>query len=505
MKIAIYHTTDLHGYVFPTDYVNYKEQGMLKILSFIDEDKKSYDNSLILDGGDLIQGSAMTNYLYKHEFDINPITNLVREAEYNAVILGNHEFNYGLDYLYKSYKSIQDLLLNANIEGLDLESKPYRIFDLDGTNISVFGITTSYIPNWEQAKNIEGIVFHDPVEMYAKYEKEMIDNSDYIIVLYHGGFEKSIDGKFIPTEKLNKENQASELLEKFESIDIILSGHQHRSFITKINDVICSQPLNNGQNFTKIVIDTESDDIEYELVDVTENHFTINEKYASLFDDINEKLDIYLKEIIGKLDKDILIDNKFEARLHGHPLINLLQEVQIEISGADFSTTTLFDTAIGFDKDVSIRDVLVNYPYPNTLRVLEIKGSDLKWAIEISSSYFLLDDEDNIIVNPKYIFPKKRNYKYDFFYGLDYVVDLKRPIGERVISMRRDGKDIDMDKNYSIVINNYRASNTTEYPPYEDKKTIKEINIDMSELLINYFEKHKEIKVNERVNFKFIK
>lgn len=504
MKLAIYHTTDVHGYIFPTNYVNYQNLGLLKILSYIDTDKKNYDGHLLLDGGDLIQGSAMTNYLSKNSFDINPIMKLVTKAGYDAFVLGNHEFNYGLDYLYHSYDFIKDKVLNSNIAGLKISNKPYNIFNVSGKKIAVFGATTKYIPNWERDENIQGLKFNDPVELYGKYEDEMKENSDYIVVLYHGGFEKSLDENFIPTEKLNGENQASELLEKYDSIDIILSGHQHRSFITKIKDVICSQPINNARNFTKIVLDTETGNIEYELIDVASLDIEINKEYIEIFNDVNKDLETYLQTIVGRIDENIMLPEHFDVRLNGHPYINILHRVQLEASGADFSSTTLFDTAIGFEKEISIRDILVNYPYPNTLKVLEVKGSDIKHAIEISSSYFLLDEEGKPVINPKYIYPKLRNYIYDFYYGFDYEVDLTKPIGSRVISIKKDGKDIDLNAMYSIVVNNYRASNVNEYPCYEGKKVVKEINFDMSELLIEFFEKNGDIKINKEKNYKFI-
>ena len=105
--------------------------------------------------------------------------------------------------------------------------------------------------------------------VYGKYEKELKEKSDYIIVCYHGGFEKSLDENMTPTEKLNKENQGSELLETYDSINMILSGHQHRSFATKIKGVVCTQPLNNGQNFTKIIFDTETKEATFESVSYT--------------------------------------------------------------------------------------------------------------------------------------------------------------------------------------------------------------------------------------------
>lgn len=502
MKIAIYHTTDMHGHVFPTNYVEYQNLGMLKIFSFINKDKKQYDGKLLLEGGDLIQGTVLTNFLAKNTFTPNPILKICEMTGYNAYVMGNHEFNYGLEHLRNSYKEVSSKILNSNIENLGFDSKPYNIFDINGYKIAVFGATTTYIPNWEQEKNIEGLKFINPIDEYAKYEEEMKENSDMIIVLYHGGFEKSLDGKFIPTEKLNSENQGSEFLQTFDSIDIMLTGHQHRSFITKIGDVICSQPINNARNFTKLVIDTDTDEIKYELVDVENLDIEIDSNLEKVFDKINEELEIFMSKIIGYLDKDLLLDNLTDVRLYGHPYINLLHQIQLYTCNADFSATTLFDQAIGFKKQISVRDVLVNYPYPNTLKVIEITGHDLKRAIEVSASYFVLDENGEIVLNPKYQTPKKRNYIYDFYYGLDYEIDISRQFGDRVVSMKRNGKDLDLDKAYTIVMNNYRATNHTDYPCYENKKEVMETSVDFSESMIEYIRGREYIEVDENINFK---
>lgn len=502
MKIVIYHTTDMHGHVFPTNYIEYQNLGMLKIFSYINNDEKKYDGKLLLEGGDLIQGTVLTNFLSKSSYLPNPILQICEMAGYDAYIMGNHEFNYGLKHLRESYKDVSAKILNSNIKNLGFDSKPYKIFEIKGYKIAVFGATTTYIPNWEQGKNIEGLVFTNPIEEYAKFEKEIKENSDLIIVLYHGGFEKSLDGKFIPTEKINAENQGSEFLEKFESIDIMLTGHQHRSFITKIGDVICSQPINNARNFTKIVIDTETDEFDYQLIDVENIDIEIDSNQEKIFDEINLELEKYLSQIIGYLDKELILGNHMNVRLNGHPYINLLNKIQLDITNADFSSTTLFDQAIGFSKEISIRDVLINYPYPNTLKVLEITGHDLKSAIEVSASYFILDENGEIVLNPRYQSPKKRNYLYDFFYGLDYSIDISRPFGDRVVSMKKNGEILDLDKNYTIVVNNYRATNFTDYSCYENKKVVMETSVDFSESMIEYIQNKKYINIDENNNFK---
>ena len=244
--------------------------------------------------------------------------------------------------------------------------------------------------------------------MYGKYEKELKEKADYIIVCYHGGFEKSLDGTNTPTEKLTKENQGSELLEKYNSINMVLSGHQHRSFITMINGVLCSQPLHNGQKFSKIILDTETNEVSYELVDVSLLNDEINEDMEKIFNNVETELKDYLDREIGCFDKDIVIDDIFEARLKGHPFINFLHQVQLESSEADFSALSLFDSSIGFKKNVSIRDILINYPYPNTLMVLKVKGEKLKEAIEKAATYFSIED-GKIKISDCFLIPKVQN------------------------------------------------------------------------------------------------
>lgn len=500
MKLVIYQTSDLHGYVYPTNYVKEQPLGILKIGSYIKEDELKYDKSLKIDCGDLIQGSALTHYLYKHDMKTNPIIEGLENINYDAYIMGNHEFNYGLDYLNKSYSPVSNKVINANIEGLPFDTEPYKIFDINGFKIGCIGFTTSFIPNWEQECNIKGLKFNNPVEMYGKYEKDLKEQCDYIIVCYHGGFERSLEDNITPTEALTKENQGSELLEKFNSIDMILSGHQHRSFITKINGVLCSQPLNNGQNFTKIVLDTDTKEVKYELVEVKNLDIKIDNDLQNIFEESESKLQVYLDQEIGEFEKDIVVNDIFEARLKGHPFINFLHEVHLDAGKSDFSALSMFDSTIGFKKVVSIRDVLVNYPYPNTLKILKVKGEKIKEAMEKSLTYFVLESGE-VKVNKSFLVPKVQHYNYDTFGGMTYEVDLNRKFGDRIVSIKQNNVDIDLQNYYTIVMNNYRATNTAIYPSYEGAETVGEINLDISEIIINYIQNRKKISVVEESNY----
>ena len=194
------------------------------------------------------------------------------------------------------------------------------------------------------------------------------------------------------------------------------------------------------------------------------------------------------------------VDDIFLARLKGHPFINFLHQVQLDVSGADFSALSVFDSAIGFSKKISVRDVLINYPYPNTLKVLEVTGKQLKEAIEKSATYFVIEDK-KIGINKDFLVPKVQHYNYDTYGGLEYKIDLSRDFYDRVVYMKKDGKDISMNDTYTIVLNNYRASNTSIYPAYEGCRVVKEINLDMSEIILDYIQKHKRIIVDDNYNY----
>ena len=168
MKLAIYHTSDLHGYVYPTNYVKEQQLGILKIGSYILNDEKNYDASLKIDCGDLLQGSALAHYLSKQKLDKNPILEGLEFIGYDAYVIGNHEFNYGLEYLNNSYKHVEDKIINSNIEGLEFNTKPYKIFNFNGFRVACIGFTTSFIPNWEHEKNITNLYIFNRVFLYAR-------------------------------------------------------------------------------------------------------------------------------------------------------------------------------------------------------------------------------------------------------------------------------------------------------------------------------------------------
>lgn len=183
--------------------------------------------------------------------------------------------------------------------------------------------------------------------------------------------------------------------------------------------------------------------------------------------------------------------------------MTLINKVQIESTGAMISATSLGNSATGFSKEITIRNVLSTYVYPNTLVVIEIDGKHLKMALEQNAQYFDLED-GKIIFNSRFSYPKNEHYNYDMFDGIEYIIDVGKPYGERIVSLSYQGRPVKDHHVFTLALNNYRASGGGEFPMYRGQRVVKEINDDIAELVIEYIRKNKIIRVDDPNNIRVI-
>lgn len=238
-----------------------------------------------------------------------------------------------------------------------------------GLTIGVIGLTTQFIPHWEQPEYIETLTFQSAVETLYSQLPELRKQSDVVVVSYHGGFERDLETDE-PTEALTGENEASEILRLFsDDIDVLITGHQHRDIATIYNQTAVIQPSTRGTKVGKIVLNIEHDnDVQIEschLLDVEDcSSFEINQQDQNL----RVHLEDWLDKKVATLPTSMRVENAFDARVKPHPFINLLNYILLESSGADITCTALFDSAKGFDKDVTMRDIINNYPFLTHLK-----------------------------------------------------------------------------------------------------------------------------------------
>ncbi|WP_044877199.1 bifunctional metallophosphatase/5'-nucleotidase [Paenibacillus sp. IHBB 10380] len=503
MRIVILETSDVHGYMMPYSYVDGSSinQGLSVISSLINEHRQHSEEVLLIDNGDFLQGSPLTYHQAKVD-QSRPTTVIecMNAMNYDAVVPGNHEFNFGKSYLEKAFTASSFPWLSANVlseeTGEPLFGTPYRIWEWDnGVRLAVLGLTTHYVPNWEHPNHLEGITFTNPIvaaKQWVPYLREQ-EQVDVVIVSYHGGFERDlVSGE--PTESLTGENLGYALCEEVSGIDVLLSGHQHRVISgEEVAGVCVVQPGSEGQFVGKVTLSLQK--VEHKWIVnhkqseiVSCESFVADPIVSELTTPAENNLQQWLDQPIGFVEGDNMrILNPFQARMTEHPFIEWIQRVQMEISGAEISCTALFDDlAPGFDSIITMRDIMINYKYPNTLRVLRLEGRDIKAALERSAQYFHLNDSGDIEVSSAFLYPKTQHFNYDMWEGLNYTINVSKAHGERIVNLEREGMPILADKQYVVVMNNYRASGGGEYSMFKDKPIVKEISVDMVEILADY-------------------
>ncbi len=516
MNITLFETSDIHGYLFPTDYQTRKHEaefGLFKIATLLENERASLEGpSLTIENGDIIQGSPLTHYIVKEKKEASVVMDAVNRCQFDAGVLGNHEFNYGMDYLNSAVKGADYPILCANIvnkEGKPAFGQAYKLFEKEGVKIAVLGLTTPYIPNWEHPENIEGLQFKSAVESAHEYVPILREQADVVVVSYHGGFEKDlISGK--ETEIQTGENEGYALLHEVEGIDVLLTGHQHRVIAEKINQTAVVMPGDKGTYLGKVTLEVEKVNGKFKVIDsipevLSTEGVPVHQKLTEEFKQVNDEVEEWLDSPIGEVQGNMRIDDVEQARRVEHPYVEFVHNVQMHYAECDISGTALFNNqAKGFGEKVTMRDVVLNYIYPNTLAVLKVSGADLKAALERSATYFELDDSGAIIVNPQFVNPKPQMYNYDMYEGIDYTIDVTRPMGKRIVQLDYKNEPVQPDDSLEIVINQYRAVGGGDYDMFDASKIIREVTMPMNELMGDYFSLHSPVKATVNQNFKVI-
>lgn len=513
MELTILATSDLHGYILPTNFTERAMDlpfGAARIATKVKEIESRVKGPVVkIENGDFIQGSPLSYYVRKNaQHGAKAIIDVLNDIQYDASVIGNHEFNYGIDYLESAISSYNHPVLAANIlneAGEVAFGQPYVILEKEGIKIAVLGMVTQYIPHWEQPETIRGLTFKSIVETAKEYVPKLRAEADIVIVAYHGGFERDlVTGE--PTEALTGENEGYALLQEVTGIDALITGHQHREIATSVNGVPVIQPGFRGAFLGEITLTIEQKNGEIKVLESraaihSTAETTVDQPTIQKMTAISEEVENWLDQTLGEVTGDMTITDPNAARLLEHPYIEFINKVQMAASGADISLTSLFNNdGKGFESTITMRDVLTNYIYPNTLAVLEISGKDLRQALEQTATYFVIEAGE-VIFNPKYVEPKPQYYNYDMYEGIEYVIDLTQPMGERVTKLLYKGQHVKDTDRLQVVMNQYRGVGGGNYQMFSPDKIIKEIPIDMTELISDYLRKHPKIKAETNNNF----
>ncbi len=218
---------------------------------------------------------------------------------------------------------------------------------------------------------------------------------------------------------------------------------------------------------------------------------------AAYLSEMHEKVSHWLDLPVGSLNTALMPDDHLYMAVHGSLIANFFNQVQLAASGADLSATCLGNEVRGFDRSVSIRDIVATYIYPNTLATIRVNREILRRALERSAEYFDLDESGNLCVSDSFLHPKEEHYNFDYISGVNVDIDISRPRGQRVLSIRRNGEELPSDVSLTLCLNNYRAAGSGGYEFYTGCETVDDTPVEVVELIMDYITKHRKITVDE--------
>lgn len=487
-------TSDIHGYYSALDYASGKPAatGLAGCAGLFAKD----GNTLIVDGGDNYEGSPFTYWLLRQPVqDAKTAARIMNLAGYDYVGLGNHDFNFGKKCLESYLHHLNATCLCANVQGVEGVRRTAVATLENGLRVGLTGVVTHYVNQWEKPENLEGIRITDAFTAAREALEELKQQQvDVTVCIYHGGFENDLQTGALLSD--TTENQGYRLCSELD-FDVLLTGHQHQA---KADLCICGthscQTPDRARAFVRMDVDCGDDGVQAtsRLVPAGEQPLPALAEFLAPLEAENS---LFLDTPLGQLDVQLVPEDHLAMAEHGSWIANFFNQVQQEASGADLSVTCLGNEVKGFDRNVTIRDVVATYIYPNTLKTIQVDRKVIRAALERSAAYFELDEQGHLAVSKAFLSPIVMHYNFDYLAGLEATVDIRRPVGQRVVSMRYQGRELEEDRQLTLCLNNYRATGTGGYPLYAQCPLVKDQPTEIAQMIISYIDQHRQITVDK--------
>ncbi|MGK0533692.1 bifunctional 2',3'-cyclic-nucleotide 2'-phosphodiesterase/3'-nucleotidase [Bacillus sp. 'calajunan'] len=555
VNLRILETSDIHVNLMNYDYYQTKTDnkvGLVQTATLVNKAREEAKNSVLFDDGDALQGTPLGDYVANKINDpkkpvdpsyTHPLYRLMNLMKYDVISLGNHEFNYGLDYLNKVISKTEFPVINSNVYKDDKDTneendqnyfKPYHVFEKEvedesgqkqKVKIGVMGFVPPQVMNWDKA-NLEGKVkAKDIVETAKKMVPKMkAEGADVIVALAHSGVDKS-------GYNVGMEN-ASYYLTEVPGVDAVLMGHSHTEVKDLFNGVPVVMPGVFGSNLGIIDMQLKKVNGKWEIqkeqskpqlrpiADSKGNPLVQSDQELvnEIKDDHQATID-YVNTAVGKTTAPI---NSYFSLVQDDPSVQLVTNAQkwyveklfaengqyskykgipVLSAGAPFKAggrngaTYYTDIPAG---TLAIKNVADLYVYPNTLYAVKVNGAQVKEWLEMSAGQFNQIDpkktEEQPLVNISY-----PTYNFDILDGLKYEIDVTQPTKydkdgkvvnantNRIINMTYEGKPVADNQEFIVATNNYRGSSQT-FPGVSKGEVVYQSQDETRQIIVKYMQ-----------------
>lgn len=519
--VTVLASTDLHGNIYPVDYYTDKSarRGLAKIATLVREARAEKPDALLVDCGDTIQGSPLESVyqtlvrtgrppldlpfqaeLFRHD----PMMAVMNALRYDAMTLGNHEFNFGLGNLERARADAAFPWLSANTAvapgGTQKPFPAYMVKTVGGVKVAVIGITTPAVPSWEKPEHLGAYRFgpaRAAVER-AVAELRRAERPDLIVAAVHAGLDRPP----------SPENPVAEVAQ-VAGIDAIVFGHTHREVAgERLGDVLVVQPRNFGGSLARLDFTLERLPAGgWRVTGKTSRLIPVTDATAAdpevlrLARPYHELAERYLDTPVAESPKSM--DGRL-GRVEDTPLVDAVQTVQLHYAGADVSFTALFNPRVSVPKGpVTVRQLAALYIYDNELYAIEGTGRMVKEALENAARYFVSCHGDTC-ATPPLTNPQVLGFNFDMAEGVDYVIDLTRPAGDRICNLTWKGKPLAAGQKLRIAINNYRAAGSAGYSMFTGAPILWKSGEDIRDLMVRYYTERKVLPAEADGNWRIV-
>ncbi|MEK7402960.1 MAG: 5'-nucleotidase C-terminal domain-containing protein [Gemmatimonadota bacterium] len=491
LTLVVAGTTDVHGWLRGWDYfANAPDstRGLTRVATIVDSLRAANpDRVLLVDAGDLLQGTLVTSIALRDSLGVNPIIATMNAMGYDAAAIGNHEFNYGRRYLSRAINQARFPFLAANAftPSGTRSYVPWTLVTRSGVRIGIVGGTTPGSMIWDRDKLAGQVVIRDIVPSVRDAVAEARGKgADVIVVVLHSGLSDPASYDTAATG-LPSENVAARVAREVPGIDLVVFGHSHRELPdTVIGSTLVTQPRNWAGSVSVSRLRLERRRSTWSVAGRHggvirarghAEHPAILEATAEVHRRTQEFVSTPLGATPVAWDSD-------SARVMDTPIIDFILDVERRVSGADLASVPAFNLNARFGPGpITIASMAELYPYENNvLRAVRISGKQLREYLEFSSRYFRERAPADSLIDGGV-----PGFNYDIVAGVDYVLDISKPIGSRVTTLMRNGRPVLDTASFTMALHDYRQQGGGGFAMiqgapvvYDKQETIRQLLID---------------------------